>query len=141
MSSPNNQPLLDVYANNWNRMLTLIPVPLCTTSCISYFQGAINPNTLTPTSAATHSKDCLWKYNKNHESLHNIGQRSDHCTMKANILWYFVNSAINFPFKNCTESSHHIARTVWNYNSSFKFQVSSLLRLPKELVTMNTACK
>ena len=24
--------------------------------------------------------------------------------------------------------------------SSFKFQVSSLLRLPKELVTMNTAC-
>ena len=25
--------------------------------------------------------------------------------------------------------------------TSFKFQVSSLLRLPKELVTMNTACK
>lgn len=38
ISSPNDQPLLDVYANNRNRMLTLIPVPLCTTSCISYFQ-------------------------------------------------------------------------------------------------------
>ena len=59
MSSPNNQPLLDVYVNNRNRMLTLIPVPLCTTSCISYFQAATNPNTLTPKSAATHSKDCL----------------------------------------------------------------------------------
>ena len=47
-----------------------------------------------------------------------------------------VSGAHGFNIKSVSPAytAHFLAQ-------DFKFQVSSLLRLPKELVTMNTACK